>query len=185
MEILCLDFLNSEWYDGRGGMEDRLRLDSWRQSFLQRWKLAPEAVLGVPNRSEMRSLRRLRKALREIISEIAADERPSGGSIECINAFLRKRFARRVLVKAKRNYELRSLPAKQNWEWIMIQVAASTADLLVHSDLHRVKVCANDGCRWAYYDQSKGRTRRWCGSHLCGNVERVRRFRLRRRQRQS
>src|SRR5207302_10080857 len=84
MDVLCLDFLNSEWYDGQGGLEDRLRLNSWRQSFLRRWKLAQGAALGVPNRIEMRSLRRLRTALREIISEIAAGEQPSGGPIECI-----------------------------------------------------------------------------------------------------
>ena len=185
MDVLCLDFLNSEWYDGQGGLEDRLLLNSWRQSFLRRWKLAQGAVLGGPNRTEMGSLRRLRTALREVISEIAAGERPSGGSIECINAFLRKRSACRVLVKARRNYDLRILPGRQSWEWVMIQIAASTADLLVHGDLLRIKVCANDGCRWAYYDRSKGRTRRWCGSRLCGNVDRVRRFRLRRRKRQG
>jgi predicted RNA-binding Zn ribbon-like protein len=185
VDVLCLDFLNSEWYDGRGGLEDRLRLNSWRQSFLRRWKLAQQAVLGVPNRTEMRSLRRLRTALREIISAIAAGEQPSPESIECINAFLRKRSACRVLVKARRNYELRMFSIRQNWEWVMIQIAASTADLLVKGDLLRVKACANDGCRWAYYDRSKGRTRRWCGSRLCGNVDRVRRFRLRRRERKG
>jgi predicted RNA-binding Zn ribbon-like protein len=178
MEILCLDFLNSEWYDGRGRLEDRLQLESWRKGFLRRWELTRGASLRDPKRTEMRSLRRLRAALREIISRIAAGEHPSNQSIEYLNALLRKRSGFQVLVRAGRKYDMHIVPSKKDWEWVMFQIAASTADLLVHTDLRRVKVCANDGCRWAYYDQSKGRTRRWCDSRACGNTERVRRFRL-------
>jgi predicted RNA-binding Zn ribbon-like protein len=33
----------------------------------------------------------------------------------------------------------------------------------------RLKVCANDACRWAFYDHSRARTGRWCSMQLCGN----------------
>jgi len=33
----------------------------------------------------------------------------------------------------------------------------------------RMKVCANDACRWAFYDRSKARSRRWCSMRICGN----------------
>lgn len=33
----------------------------------------------------------------------------------------------------------------------------------------RLKVCANDGCRWAFYDHSRARTGKWCSMQLCGN----------------
>jgi predicted RNA-binding Zn ribbon-like protein len=51
-------------------------------------------------------------------------------------------------------------------------VAAVAADLLaVHSggEWARVKVCASAGCRWAFLDTSRNRSRRWCDMSGCGN----------------
>jgi predicted RNA-binding Zn ribbon-like protein len=33
----------------------------------------------------------------------------------------------------------------------------------------RLKVCANDACQWAFYDQSRARSGRWCSMQICGN----------------
>jgi predicted RNA-binding Zn ribbon-like protein len=33
----------------------------------------------------------------------------------------------------------------------------------------RLKVCNNDGCRWAFYDRSRSKGRRWCSMSVCGN----------------
>lgn len=33
----------------------------------------------------------------------------------------------------------------------------------------RLKVCARDSCRWAYYDASRNQVRRWCSMAGCGN----------------
>ena len=33
----------------------------------------------------------------------------------------------------------------------------------------RLKVCARDACRWAFYDTSRGGTGKWCAMSLCGN----------------
>jgi predicted RNA-binding Zn ribbon-like protein len=32
----------------------------------------------------------------------------------------------------------------------------------------RLKVCARDSCRWAYYDESRNHARRWCSMAGCG-----------------
>jgi predicted RNA-binding Zn ribbon-like protein len=45
----------------------------------------------------------------------------------------------------------------------------------------RMKICAAEDCRWAYYDHSKSRTGRWCAMETCGNRHKTRRYRLRRR----
>jgi predicted RNA-binding Zn ribbon-like protein len=34
---------------------------------------------------------------------------------------------------------------------------------------HRLKVCARDTCRWAFYDASRNQVRRWCSMAGCGN----------------
>ncbi|WP_182524438.1 CGNR zinc finger domain-containing protein [Nocardioides dongkuii] len=44
----------------------------------------------------------------------------------------------------------------------------------------RLKICAFDECEWAYYDQSKNRSRHYC-EYGCGNKLKTRAYRARRR----
>lgn len=39
----------------------------------------------------------------------------------------------------------------------------------------RLKVCARDSCRWAFYDTSRNRSGRWCSMAGCGNIVKMRR----------
>ena len=39
----------------------------------------------------------------------------------------------------------------------------------------RLKVCERDTCRWAFYDDSRNRVRRWCSMAGCGNHIKMRR----------
>jgi len=41
----------------------------------------------------------------------------------------------------------------------------------------RLKICAADDCRWAFYDASKNRGGTWCRMEVCGNRNKNRRFR--------
>jgi predicted RNA-binding Zn ribbon-like protein len=51
---------------------------------------------------------------------------------------------------------------------------------------HRLKVCARDSCRWAFYDASRNQARRWCSMAGCGNhVKMKRAYATRRARRQQ
>jgi predicted RNA-binding Zn ribbon-like protein len=41
----------------------------------------------------------------------------------------------------------------------------------------RLKICAADDCRWAFYDSSKNRGGTWCRMEVCGNRSKNRRYR--------
>ena len=45
----------------------------------------------------------------------------------------------------------------------------------------RLKVCADHGCLWAFYDHSKNRSRSWCNMAVCGNRSKARQYRRRKR----
>ena len=47
----------------------------------------------------------------------------------------------------------------------------------------RLKACPRDPCFWAFYDRSKNRSGRWCRMEDCGNIEKARAFRERKRAR--
>ncbi|HKE97324.1 MAG TPA: CGNR zinc finger domain-containing protein [Actinomycetes bacterium] len=47
----------------------------------------------------------------------------------------------------------------------------------------RLKACANDTCRWAFYDASRNHTSRWCSMRTCGSRAKNRRaYQARKRQ---
>jgi predicted RNA-binding Zn ribbon-like protein len=45
----------------------------------------------------------------------------------------------------------------------------------------RLKACPREECEWAFYDRSKNSSGRWCSMESCGNIEKARAFRERRR----
>jgi predicted RNA-binding Zn ribbon-like protein len=49
----------------------------------------------------------------------------------------------------------------------------------------RLKACTDDGCQWAFFDATRNRSRTWCSMEECGNREKTRRYRSRRRRRPS
>lgn len=59
------------------------------------------------------------------------------------------------------------------------RVALSVAGFLRSRQRHRLKLCANPGCGFAFVDTSINGTRRWCFMRYCGNRLKVRAFRRR------
>jgi predicted RNA-binding Zn ribbon-like protein len=52
----------------------------------------------------------------------------------------------------------------------------------MHDDTwHRLKACRFDTCQWAFYDNSKNRSRAWCSMKVCGNRAKARAYRERQR----
>jgi predicted RNA-binding Zn ribbon-like protein len=45
----------------------------------------------------------------------------------------------------------------------------------------RLKACRLDDCQWAFYDESKNRSRTWCSMKVCGNRAKARAYRERQR----
>jgi len=174
---LCLDFVNSEWYDGFGRLEDRLQSPEWLSDLLERWHL-PD--LDPPGDTTKRKLLELRSLLRRIV-ETAHQEPPViQGDLDRLNRFMAVPSYRQ-LARGDHDYRLEVVPHRVGWDWIAAEIAASTADLLSNHDLRRLKVCDNPGCRWVFYDESRNRNRRWCESTSCGNRFKVRRYRERQR----
>jgi predicted RNA-binding Zn ribbon-like protein len=45
----------------------------------------------------------------------------------------------------------------------------------------RLKACREDECQWAFYDQSRNRSGQWCVMAVCGNRNKARSYRERKR----
>jgi predicted RNA-binding Zn ribbon-like protein len=60
-------------------------------------------------------------------------------------------------------------------------VLAAVGRTVAAGTWERLKICANDECRWAFYDRSKNRAGRWCTMAVCGNRTKTRVYRERHR----
>ncbi|MBX9244113.1 CGNR zinc finger domain-containing protein [Actinotalea ferrariae] len=57
---------------------------------------------------------------------------------------------------------------------------AVVAAAMTEDTWRRLKVCANDACRWAFYDHSRARAGKWCSMQACGNRVKQQAWRARR-----
>jgi predicted RNA-binding Zn ribbon-like protein len=63
------------------------------------------------------------------------------------------------------------------------RLMAIVAAAVESGDWPRLKACRRDPCFWAFYDNSKNRSGRWCRMEDCGNIEKAKAFRERKRAR--
>jgi predicted RNA-binding Zn ribbon-like protein len=61
------------------------------------------------------------------------------------------------------------------------RILALTFLAMIDGSWTRLKGCRN--CRWAFFDESKNRSARWCSMILCGNRLKTRAYRRRRKSR--
>lgn len=60
-------------------------------------------------------------------------------------------------------------------------IAGSFAHFLAADGADRLRICANDACRYLFVDRSPAGRRRWCDMRTCGNQAKVARHRARAR----
>ena len=180
MDKLWIDFVNSEArdYTGRGRHEDRLDNDAWLRSFVGRYGLDP---IGPRNRKARDALRGLRRLLRRLVTELVEDRGIAAADVEALNAYLGGGPVVSRLQRDGEAFRLDLEPTRAGVPGTLFRIASSFAEFLVSADPDRLRVCDNDDCQWVFYDQTRSRTRRWCGDE-CGNLLKVRRFRARQRK---
>ncbi len=179
MEMLCLDFLNSEFRDFRGRWQrDDLLNPVWLGEFLGRWGLQIEISLEVAPLGEFETLRATMTRVVEAIpmGNVMQDD------LNALNTVLQQAPSTMQVSWNGEEFWLEAVSLKKDWQWVMAEIAGSFVDLLVQYDRLRVKICENPYCRSIFYDESKSRTKRWCCNDKCANLWKVRRFRERHKE---
>jgi predicted RNA-binding Zn ribbon-like protein len=75
---------------------------------------------------------------------------------------------------------LELVPAGEGVEAAIGRLLAVAVTATANGTWERLKACRDPGCRWAFYDRSRNRTRTWCDMATCGNRAKVRAYRRRR-----
>jgi predicted RNA-binding Zn ribbon-like protein len=173
-EFAWLDLANTLEWDGYGKVTDHLSDPTWLSRILKHWNLASQVPRPVPSGR----LVALRSLLRDLAAKLSSGKSIDTRDIAALNAYLNVP-ARVKLFQRQNGVRSELLPLQAGWPWILSRFAASFAEMLALDRPDRLKYCPNEGCKWIFYDQTKGNTRRWCNDRACGNRDRVRRARSR------
>lgn len=169
-----LDLVNSEQWDGFGNFKDHLLDRSWVTKFLRYWNLH----LSIQAKTAYKELAGLRNGLRRMAERIAMGRPLRSRELRLLNNTL-KVPARQTIAIRNRQINLELTPLRSDWAWIRSRTVVSFVQTLAGNGPKRIKICPNTGCRWVFYDSTKGNVRRWCNDRRCGNRDRARRARAR------
>jgi predicted RNA-binding Zn ribbon-like protein len=136
--------------------------------------LAPDRCLG---ESDLRAAIELRESLRTLLLAHNGQEVDTAASIDVLNRITAQAGLRPAMTYggAVGYHVLR--------EGGLGALGALVAIVYVSEERGvwtRLKACASDTCRWAYYDASRNRASRWCYMQVCGNRAKGQTFRARR-----
>jgi predicted RNA-binding Zn ribbon-like protein len=113
----------------------------------------------------------VREGLRHVLLGHAGHE-PDPNRIDALRAALADLPVRLDFdVDGYRLVSIRTDPAGQALAQLLDAVRQTTQD----GTWPRLKVCARDTCRWAFYDASRNQVRRWCSMAGCGNYVKMKR----------
>ena len=126
-------------------------------------------------------VRRVRDAMREL-ADAAVERRPADKrQVDEVNRALRTHYVT-YLVPGPDGVSLDHRHEGDPIDGAMGRLAESIARELSQGHPERLRICANDECRWVFNDTSRTGTRKWCDMSTCGNRAKVARHRARKRE---
>ncbi len=183
----AFDFLNTlELEDD--ALVERLTSLHTAATWLADAGVAPDAtaITGLARSAAERELvlRRLitaRTALRDVTDAVAHAEAPPRSAIDAVNRTLAGR-ERIELVAADDGVRLGHSHVGDAIDDVLARIAEPIVREIGNGHDDRIRICANDTCRWIFYDESRAGRRRWCDMATCGNRAKARRHRARQKE---
>jgi predicted RNA-binding Zn ribbon-like protein len=172
------DFLNTAELEN-GALVDRLQtIDQAVQWFAERDLIHDESLH--PSDADLERVRSVRDALREVADAVVTERTPSAESLDRVNRAIRLR-AVTELVAEPDGCGIGHRHVGDPIDDALARITGPLIQELAGGNPERVRICANDTCRWLFYDESRAGRRRWCDMATCGNRAKAARHRARQR----
>jgi predicted RNA-binding Zn ribbon-like protein len=166
---LLLDFLNST-VAGTERLATAADYGAWLR---ERGLLAPD---DHPTSSDLEVAQLLRGALRSAVRTNARGE-VGRHDVSTLND-LAEALPLRVRFKASGEIGLEA--ASGGVEGFHARMLAAAYREEIRGEWRRFKLCRNSECEWAFFDESRNRSRVWCEMQICGSRAKMRAYRARR-----
>ena len=133
---------------------------------------------GEAGEALLQRIRRTRDALRELL-DATVEERPAkAAALRDVNKALRAPYLIE-LVPANDGVSLDHRHEGDPINGALARLSEAVARELTQGDPRRMRICANDECRWVFRDYSPAGRRKWCDMSSCGNRAKAARHRER------
>ena len=175
------DFVNTLEYDANEGFPNENLPTSERavEWFATRGLIHAES-LETSDR-DLERIHAVRAALREIADAVVEHRAPKRAALDRVNRTLRARSATE-LVAGPDGIGIGHRHVGDPIDDALARVTEPLVQELSSGNPDRLRVCANDMCRWVFYDESRAGQRRWCDMASCGNRAKAARHRARQKE---
>jgi predicted RNA-binding Zn ribbon-like protein len=126
-------------------------------------------------------IRRVRASIRELVDAAVERRAPVRSHLDVVNQALRTPYIYQ-LVPAPDGVSLDHRHDGDPISGALARLAETVARDVSQGDPDRLRVCANDACRWVFHDSSRSGRRKWCDMATCGNRAKAARHRDRARR---
>ena len=179
----ALDFLNTH-HPGHGRSDAQHQTDEHLASpadaavwLLEHELVHPEAGVRIGD-PDLARIKRVRTALREVVDAVVEGRQPDTDAVHLVNATLEARRPTRLELDGTA-LRIGHRHAETPVDDALALIAEAIVEELATGKPERLRICANDRCRWAFFDSSPTGRRRWCDMRSCGNQAKAARYRAR------
>lgn len=165
-------FINS--VDLEEGREALVSPDALRDRLVRCELLEPTATL---TEADLERALLVREALRDLLL-VNSGGAPGAATVAALNA---AGAAAPLIFQLDAGLQAAAVPGSIGLAGALARLFAIILAAQVDGTWHRLKVCQNDVCRWAFYDASKNQSGHWCTMAICGSRRKTRAYRARRR----
>jgi predicted RNA-binding Zn ribbon-like protein len=129
----------------------------------------------------LQRIRRVRGALRELLDAAVEQRPPANAALREVNRALRAPYVIE-LVPASDGVSLDHRHEGDPISGALARLSEAIARELTGLTVRRLRICANDECRWVFNDHSPAGRRKWCDMSSCGNRAKAARHRARQKE---
>ncbi|KOF56479.1 hypothetical protein AGR56_06780 [Clostridium sp. DMHC 10] len=165
--------MNSRWYNTHKSFKEPLQDRDWIVNFCSQWEIPISSVIS---KKMIDTLLELRNFLSDLIEGISSQNTIGSEDINKINKYLMPFLFYRTLKSDGKKYYIEDAIYGKSNNFIVFEVVSSFIEMISKYDIKRMKLCQNPECKWAFYDESKNCTRKWC-DNTCATLMKVRKFR--------
>ncbi|MBC7460260.1 MAG: CGNR zinc finger domain-containing protein [Thermoleophilia bacterium] len=153
------DFLNTA-PPGRGRGDDLLATEASAQAWIDDALVdRPRSEVPRITSRDLLELRRLREALRRLVTSAGSSAAPAS------------KWDIEVSATLDQAGHVQLLPIGANWKYVGSLLLIETRIAQEQGVWERLKTCRNDSCTWAFYDDSPANQQRFHSAAGCGDAQ--------------
>jgi predicted RNA-binding Zn ribbon-like protein len=168
-------FVNSRWDSDRGYRDRFTDPQSLRRWLVEHQLSEPGARLGP---AALRRAIEVREGLRQLLF-VNNGHPAEQGAVARLNVVLRDAGASVRLSEADRP---EFVAVRSGLDGALAVIAVIVAAAQLDGTWSRLKACPGRDCGWVFYDRSRNRSSGWCSMSVCGQREKARTYRARKRK---